>query len=150
MKGLKKWTWGELKPYNGFTGTERVRGWQLVHFLADNGWATNGATCCISGQTDRIQLHLESYYHWGAYSISRSLHLALHRRFRQPDAWQRVVDQYASTGEEWYSRLSMVPVDLAGELRASCGPEITDIFARAPIPEGVVVPLHQLYRYGIE
>ncbi|MBY2965542.1 hypothetical protein AB9F45_26090 [Rhizobium leguminosarum] len=145
MKGLRTWRWGVTPSYNGFVFEERVRGWQLVHFLIDNGWAESGATCCISGQTEQLGLHSEIYYDWHPYTLNKSIHLALHRRFKEPDGWQRIVERYAVTGEEWFARLSLVPVDIAGELRAQYGPQIADIFDRAPIPEGVAVPRHQIY-----
>lgn len=146
MKGLRKWSWKTLPTYNGFMHLERVRGWQLIMFLIDNGWAERGATCSISGDTTMLRLHSESYYSWEPYTLNHSLHMALHNRFRQPDAWRRIVDRYAGTGEEWFARLSLVPVDLAGELRAKHGQEIADIFARVPLPEGVTVPHHQIYQ----
>ncbi|MGG7577606.1 hypothetical protein [Rhizobium sp. Nf11,1] len=146
VKGLRRWEWGELPSYNGFVHQERVRGWQLLHLLIDNGWAQRGATCCISGQTTQLRLHSENYYDWHPYTLAHSIHLVLHARFRQPVAWRRIVDRYAVTGEEWFARLSLVPVELAGELRAKHGPQIADIFARAPIPEGISVPSRQICR----
>ncbi|MBB2828933.1 UNVERIFIED_ORG: hypothetical protein GGI65_005602 [Rhizobium esperanzae] len=145
MKGLRTWRWGVTPTYNGFVFEERVRGWQLVNFLIDNGWAERGATCCISGQTDHLGLHSEIYYDWHPHTLNKSIHLALHRRFKEPNGWKRIVERYAVTGEEWFARLSLVPVDLAGELRAQHGPQIADIFDRAPIPEGITVPRHQIY-----
>jgi len=145
MKALRKWSWGELPVYNGFTHVERVRGWQLIMFLIDNGWAERGATCCISGDTTTPRLHSENYYSWQPYTLSHSIHMALHQRFNKPDAWQRIVGQYAVTGDEWFAKLSLAPVDLASELRSSYGPEVADIFSRAPIPTGVTIPRHQIY-----
>lgn len=146
IKRLRKWQWGELKPYNGFSFPERVRGWQLLMFLVDNGLMPGPQACCISGRTDRLQLHSENYFDWQSYSLNQSIHLALHQRFRSPDRWRRIVDQYAVTGDEWFAQLSPVPIDLAGELRAKHGPEIADIFRRVPLPAGVEVPIHQIYR----
>ncbi len=146
MKGLRKWSWGTLPTYNGFTHEERVRGWQLIMFMMDNGWAERGATCCISDQTQQLRLHSEIYYDWRPFTLNHSIHMALHQRFKKPEQWWRIVDQYSVTGDEWFARLSRVPVDLAGELRAKYGPEISNVFARAPIPEGIVIPSHQIYR----
>lgn len=148
MKGLRTWQWGMLPTYNGFTHEERVRGWQLIHFMIDNGWKERGATCCITGRTDQLRLHSEIYYDWHPYTINQSLHLALHQRFKKPDAWLRIVERYGRTGTEWFTRLDLEPVDLAGELRAKHGPEIADIFTRAPLPAGVNIPSHQIYRHG--
>jgi hypothetical protein len=146
VKGLRTWSWGQLPTYNGFTHEERVRGWQCTMFLIDNGWAERGATCCISGQTQQLRLHSETYYGWEPYTLNHSIHMALHQRFNRPDHWRRIVDQHARTEDVWFARLSLVPVDLAGELRAKYGPEIADIFARAPIPDGITIPSHQIYQ----
>lgn len=146
MNGLRKWQWGELPTYNGFTHAERVRGWQAIHFLIDNGWMQRSHVCCISGETSMPRLHSETYYSWKPYTLSHSIHMALHQRFNKPEAWRRVVDRYAATGDEWFARLSPEPVDLAAQLRSEYGPEITDLFARVPVPAGTIIPQHQIYR----
>lgn len=146
MKGLRKWQWGKLPTYNGFTHVERVRGWQLIMWRIDNGWAARSNVCCISGDTKMSRLHSENYFSFEPYTLNHSIHMALHQRFNKPDVWRRIVHQYVVTGEEWFARLSLVPVDLAGELRAKHGPEIADIFAHVPLPEGVTVPRHQIYQ----
>lgn len=136
MKGLRTWRWKELPTYNGFTHQERVRGWQATMFLMDNGLLAKPTVCCISGRTDRIQWHSEIYYDVKPYALNQSIHLALHRRFNAPDNWRAIVRRYAVTGEEWFARLSLTPVDLAGQLRAANGPEIADIFGRASVAYG--------------
>jgi hypothetical protein len=148
MKGLRKWHWGTLPAYNGFTHEERVRGWQLIMFLVDNGLLAKPTVCCVSGRTDRVQLHSESYYHWQPYALNQSIHLALHRRFNAPGNWRAIVRQYAVTGEEWFARLSLTPVELAGELRAKHGPEIADILGRASESYGIAIssPPHDMRR----
>ncbi len=124
MRGLRKWRWKELPAYNGFTHEERVRGWQVIHFLLDNGLTAKPSVCCISGRTDRVTLHSEDYYDWHPYALNQSIHLALHRRFRSPDQWRAIVDQNAVTGEEWFARLSYTPIDVAVQLKAAQGPQI--------------------------
>jgi len=145
MTRLRKWPWGVLPVYNGFAHVERVRGWQLVSFLMDVGQMPKASVCCISGRTDRVQYHSEDYYDWHPYALNQSIHLTLHQRFKSPERWRRIVDQYAVTGEEWFARLPMAPVDLAGQLRAQHGDQIEDIFNRVPLPSGILVPLHQIY-----
>jgi hypothetical protein len=141
MKGLRKWAWKELPVYNGFSHEERVRGWQVINFLMDNGFMARPAACCISGRTDRVTLHSETYYHWTPYALNQSIHLALHRRFRSADQWQAIVDRYAVTGEEWFVRLSYTPVDVAAQLRDLHGPQIGDIFKRASKAFDLNIPL---------
>jgi hypothetical protein len=132
--------------YNGFTHVERVRGWQLIMWRIDNGWAERGATCCISGDTAMPRLHSENYYSLDPYTLNHSIHMALHQRFNRPEAWQRIVDEYSITGTEWFAQLSFEPFDLAAELRATHGPQIADVFARVELPDGVNIPRHQIYR----
>lgn len=145
MRGLRKWSWGVLPEYNGFTHVERVRGWQLINWRIDSGWFERPATCCITGLKHQLTLHSEVYYAPEGHVLNRAIHMALHRRFNELDQWLRIVDQYAVTGDEWFARLSLVPIDLAGSLRAEHGPEVADVFARAPKPDGVIIPRHQIY-----
>ena len=145
MKPLRAWKWGVLPVYNGFTHVERVRGWQLIMWRIDNGWAERGATCCISGVTKMLRLHSEDYYHWMPFTLTHSIHMALHQRFQRPEIWRRIVKQYAVTGDEWFARLSLIPIDLAADLRTKYGSQIADVFARAPVPEGVTIPHEQIY-----
>lgn len=146
MRGLRKWSWGILPSYNGFSHEERVRGWQLVSWFTDNGWMPKATLCCISGATERVQYHSEDYYGWTPYALNQQVHFALHQRFNRPRRWRDLVERYAVTGDEWFARLAMEPVDLAGSLRASQGVDVTDIFTRAPVPNGVAIPRHQIYR----
>jgi hypothetical protein len=139
MTGLRKWRWRTLPTYNGFTHEERVRGWQLLMFLTDNGLLQRPTVCCISGRRDRLQLHSENYFDWRAYALNQSIHMALHQRFRRPDRWRAIVEQYAITGEEWFARLTLTPLNVAGQLRAKHGDEIADIFRRASLAFGVAI-----------
>lgn len=130
---LRPWKWPPLSPYNGFTHEERVRGWQLIHMMVDDGSMSQPKQCSISGATHQLQHHCEDYYApWNAYAVTQPLHIALHRRFRQPDPWKRIRDKYAVTGMEWFSELPMQPIDLAATLRAKHGAAIADIFQGAP------------------
>ncbi|AMX93266.1 hypothetical protein A4R28_09285 [Mesorhizobium ciceri] len=133
--GLPDWRWPQMPAYNGFTHEERVRGWQLIHHFTDKGLLQKPQRCSISGSTESLQTHCENYYSpWSPYPISRPIHTALHRRFRQPDPWNRIVDRYAVTGEEWFCALATQPFDLAAMLRAQQGAHIVDVFRRAPFP----------------
>lgn len=130
---LRRWNWPELPIYNGFTHDERVRGWQLIHLMVDSGSMGKPKTCSISGSTENLQYHCEDYYSpWNAHTLSQPLHLMLHRRFRQPDPWNRIRNRYATTGAEWFSSLAMQPTDLAATLRAKHGADIAAVFQRAP------------------
>lgn len=132
---LRPWRWGTLPVYNGFTHHERVMGWQVIWWMIDAGKLEKPTACSISGRKDRIQLHSESYYDWAPYGINQSLHMALHQRFKKPDNWLRIVDEHAKTGEEWFAKLSLEPIDLAGQLRREHGPDIVDIVKRAGLAQ---------------
>lgn len=143
---LRQWLWRELPIYNGFVHAERVRGWQLVNLLVQLGAIANPSLCSISGAVEGLGFHSENYYTpWQPYTLARPIHLALHRRFKRPDAWLEIVDRYAVTGEEWFARLSLEPIDLASELRREQGTAIADIFARAPIPLHVQILGHEVH-----
>ncbi|KQY11197.1 hypothetical protein ASD31_17530 [Rhizobium sp. Root482] len=145
MKNLRKWPWGILPAYNGFSHEERVRGWQLVGWFIDNGWKPKAAVCAISGSTERVQYHSENYYGWTPYALNQQVHFALHQRFNRPKRWLEIVERYAVTGEEWFAKLALEPIDLAGNLRAEHGPDVADIWTRAPLPPNVSIPRHQIY-----
>ncbi len=100
----------------------------------------------MTGSNQNIGVHSENYYEpWNSFAISAGPHSILHRRFSNPQSWLRLVEQHAVTGEEWFHQLKLEPIDLAAGLRAEHGPEIADIFARAPLPKGITVPRAQIY-----
>jgi hypothetical protein len=152
MKPMREpyWPWKPLKPYNGFTHEDRVRVGQLQHWFMDNGWMDRPEVCTISGGREDVQYHSEDYYHWSSstYGVARPLHLALHARFWRPAAWADIVRRYSVWGDEWFARLSLEPVDLAGQLRQHHGPGLIDVFAHAPVPAGVMVPRDRMYALG--
>ena len=130
---LRPWKWGTLPVYNGFTHIERVRGWQAIWWMIDSGRLEKPTVCSISGTLDRVSMHSENYYEAAPYGINQNLHMALHQRFKKPDNWRRIVDQHDMTGEEWFAKLSLEPVDLASHLRQEHGEGIADVFRRAGI-----------------
>ena len=142
---LRRWQWKDLPTYNGFVHAERVRGWQLVNLLVELGQIDKPRQCAISGATEGLQLHSECYYSWSPYVVCQPIHMALHRRFRKPDEWGRIVERYAVSGAEWFATLSVTPVDLAGNLRRLHGDGVADIFARAPIPSGISILPGQIH-----
>ncbi|UVK51286.1 hypothetical protein DBIPINDM_004529 [Mesorhizobium sp. AR02] len=124
-----------MAVYNGFTHEERVRGWQLIHFGIDNGWLAKPERCSITGSSENLQMHCEDYYSpWSPYPVSRPIHMALHRRFREPGPWSRIVERCAVTGDEWFCTLALKQIDLAATLRAQYGAHIVDVFRRVPFP----------------
>lgn len=142
---LRRWQWKELPPYNGFVHIERVAGWQFVNLLVEVGKIDRPRQCAISGATEGLGFHSENYFAWEPYVLCRPIHMALHRRFRNPEEWRRVVDRFAISGSEWFATLSPTPVDLAGHLRRLHGDGVVDIFARAPIPFDIPIDRSQIY-----
>lgn len=133
---LRQWRWPRLPVYNGFTHDERVKGWQLHWYLIDNGYLVFPTICSVSGTTESVQYHSENYYEpWNPYPVCRTLHLALHKRFSRPDDWKTIVKKYAVTGDEWFAKLKMDPIDLAAQLRLRHGDVVANIFDRMPATE---------------
>ena len=121
-----------MSEYNGFTHEERVAGWQCIWWLIDNKEMSRPSTCAISGAAGSLHLHCEDYYQpWDAIPLAQPIHLALHRRFKQPEAWQSIVATYAVSGQEWFALLKPHPIDLASALRAEKGSAIRDVFVKA-------------------
>jgi hypothetical protein len=131
---FREWRWGKLPVYNGFVHAERVRGWQLIWWLVDTGRLPYPRICCITGSSYRVGYHSENYYGWAPYPLAQPVHFALHQRFTRPLAWTSIVSQHATTGDEWFARLSLEPTDVARELRQSFGAEVAQVFATAPFP----------------
>lgn len=142
---LRRWQWKELPTYNGFVHAERVRGWQLVNLLVELGQIDKPRQCAISGVTQRLGFHSESYYSWAPHVLCQPIHMALHRRFQKPDEWRRIVARYSKSGAEWFATLSPTPVDLAGDLRRLHGDGVADIFGRAPIPTSICIDSSQIH-----
>jgi hypothetical protein len=129
-KALRQWKWGILPTYNGFTHDERVIGWQAMWWMIDKGQLMRPTTCSISGLAARIQMHSENYYDADPLGINQSIHMALHQRFKRPDAWLRIVNRFSVTGDEWFATLSLEQVDIAADLRSRHGDGITNLLGR--------------------
>ena len=105
---LRQWLYPKTGPYNGFTGDERIRGWQVTRWFVDNGWLERPHVCSVTGATSNVVGHNENYYEpWRPFAITRKVHMALHQRFRRPAWWKKIVRENTQTGEEWYCDLSM-------------------------------------------
>lgn len=120
------WRYPPLGSYNGFSGQQRVRTWQLGTWLRRGRGLTIAPACELCGRCNRLGLHSENYA-----DIERSVtlcgvcHLTLHRRFRQPGIWRAALDRYPPA-PEWAIAVSTSPFDLAQWLRSTGRP--TDPF----------------------
>lgn len=135
------WRYPLLGPYNGFTGQQRVRTWELATWLRRRGLFSLGARCDLCGQTERLGGHSENYA-----DIQRTLtlcggcHLSLHLRFRHPERWLKTLGRLPLV-PEWARALSHDPIDLPRWLEATGAPtDALDWIARQ-FPSDVTVEL---------
>lgn len=145
---LPVWKWPMTGPYNGFTGEERIRGWQVQHFLIKVGELPNfkDLICSVCGANQRVGMHCEDYYRpWKILPACQKCHGAIHRRYQSPHLYENMVRAYAKSGGEWFVGMDMTgSYDLARELREEFGEEIR-WFPALPIPSGITFPKHQLH-----
>ncbi len=127
---LRKWNWPLTKTYNGFTPQERVRGWQVSHWLQATGQLIdpkqNACRCSICGSPKNVAYHNENYYApWTAKLVCKSCHYLIHTRFRNGYALVALVKRAARRAEAtWVLSLSNQKIDLAGKLRAENGEDV--------------------------
>ena len=136
--------WPLLKPYNGFTGVERRRGGQLIGWLEDAGCLPRPSHCDICKGRGGVSSHSESYAHvLRAPRLCRACHRALHLRPWQWDAWRRIVDQAAVTGQEWFVLAPRYGIDIAQHLRDRWGASVMDIENSpvSPLPDAITAML---------
>lgn len=85
--GVPQWIWPVPGPYNGSSGAERIKGWQVTKIALQRRWLDRHAPCSICQSRDRVQRHSELYGRpLLARPVCRECHFALHRRFREPQA----------------------------------------------------------------
>lgn len=122
LSDFPEFKWPYTKTYNGFTGLERARGWQLARWLLYSGCVYHADKCHICGSTYRVQFHSESYYDTTKLGIlCGTCHTAIHRRAALWDNWRGIVDRHVVTGREWWAQLERRQVDLAAIERAKYG-----------------------------
>jgi hypothetical protein len=127
--------WPLLKPYNGFSGEERRRGGQLAVWLLAAGCVALPAQCDVCARREPLQLHNETYYHVGRTpALCRRCHRAIHLRHWHWDAWRRIVDEAATSGEEWFALTPRYGLNLAEHLRSRWGWAVVDIEASPITP----------------
>ena len=136
--------WPLLKPFNGFSGTERRRGGQLAGWLLKAGCIAMPDRCDICGTPGPLGLHGEVYYDVTRDpALCRPCHRALHLRPYQWDTWRGIVDASATTGREWFALAPRYGLDLAQHLRDRHGWQVADIehSPLSPLPEEIVTAL---------
>lgn len=114
LEGYKPpaWRYPLLGTYNGFSGEQRVRAWQLGTWLRRRGLLSIASCCDLCGSPSRLGRHSENYADIErAVTICERCHLALHKRFWQPEAWRRQLSTLQEV-PEWAVALSPTPIDL--------------------------------------
>lgn len=118
LEGYRPPTWkgALLKPYNGFSGLQRVRAWELGSWLRSRKKLFLGDACDLCGHDRRLGGHSENYADVErALTLCSGCHLTIHLRFRQPRRWLNLLER-VSTVPDWVALLPASPFDLAGYL----------------------------------
>lgn len=104
-----------LPSYNGFSEDERKATNPVQNQAFRDGRLQRPTTCSICGFTDPndpkgrgyIYAHLEDYRKpLDILPCCKRCHAALHARFREPERWLALLEQYGQPGK-WFTRLSM-------------------------------------------
>lgn len=133
---LPQWRWPVTRPYNGFSGGARIRGWQLNRFYRQNGWLHYDGECSVTGVVGDVGLHNEDYSRpWAAYPVSKRAHTLIHTRVRFPKAWAAFLANEALP-DTWAKTLS--PDGGISIADRDCG--VVRLLEHAPHPAWVVVP----------
>lgn len=118
LEGYEPPTWrgALLKPYNGFSGLQRLRTWELGSWLRRRGKLFLGKACDFCGHDQRLGGHSENYADVErALTLCSGCHLTIHLRFKQPVRWRRALERLP-TVPTWATALPSEPFDLSGWL----------------------------------
>lgn len=116
------WPYSLLGSYNGFSGDERVRTWQVVTWLRKRGFICLAPRCDLCQGSSRLALHSEDYADLErALTTCTGCHFSLHKRFRYPEAWRRKLSSLERP-PEWALALDTNPIDLRDWLQSAGAP----------------------------
>lgn len=136
---LPQWRWPLIGAYNGFSGSARIRGWQLLRFYQANGWLTYDDVCSVTGMAGGTQLHNEDYARpWDAFPVSKRAHQMIHTRHRFPRAWSAFLTKEALP-DTW--AIALPCIDYLATADTDCS--AVQLLTFAPHPAWVVVPLNE-------
>lgn len=77
-----------MKPYNGYSGKERQRAFDIQNEAIRSGVLSLAITCRMCGQINYMTAHLENYdYPLEPYSLCIECHMNVHLRFEHPLGW---------------------------------------------------------------
>jgi hypothetical protein len=116
---VRRWSGSPLSHYNGFTGEERIAGWQVTKHLQQRGLLPRPSECELCGHQGRVGFHSEHYYDpWSVIALCVGCHGVAHRRFRYPASWIKRIEQNPRRVAQ--SGLAALPsdvIDFAGWLQ---------------------------------
>jgi hypothetical protein len=115
---LAEWRWPPLRSYNGFSGKLRVRVWQLQRFALDAGTLAQPEVCSVCHSRSHVGFHNETYADaWNVIPLCHACHMAVHGRFRHPEAWARFqARHHRPRKEQWFDELRATPINISGWL----------------------------------
>ncbi len=111
---LVEWRWPPLRSYNGFSGELRVRVWQLQRFALDAGTLARPEVCSVCHSYSHVGFHNETYADaWNVIPLCHACHMAVHGRFRFPEAWARFQVHQRRLGiVQWFEMLPASRINL--------------------------------------
>ncbi len=108
---------GTLSDYNGFTGKERLRTFEVAKWLTRMGAMPYSGRCDLCGG-NADQQHAEDYYDLTTWiDICRGCHVRLHQRFRHSAAWTKWLDNIGYPPDCWARHIAPSPFNLAAYIR---------------------------------
>jgi len=117
MQLPRKKSVGILSDYNGFTGKERLRTFEVEKWLISVGSISPSVECHICGRSASAR-HAEDYYDLTSWmALCHSCHGRLHKRFSNPRAWHERLEEATLPQNHWARAISSTPFDLAKVLR---------------------------------
>ena len=114
---VPRWGWPIPRSYNGFTGRERVLGWQKLRVAQRLGLAQREPMCSVCWTAEATQNHTELYARpIISMDVCRSCHFRIHRRFVDPGQWRALLRQRGHEAN-WASSLRIVELDRQEAMR---------------------------------
>jgi hypothetical protein len=110
---------GSLSDYNGFTGKERLRTFEVAKWLIACD-AMDAPGCCDICGRRATGLHSENYYDLSTWiDLCHGCHVSrLHQRFARAESWNRWLDQNQLADSHWARKLPSRPMDFAAPIRS--------------------------------
>jgi hypothetical protein len=104
---LPAWGYPNLRPYNSYSGSDRIRGWQITRVAMQLDLLDWPRRCSVCEVRDKaIGLHSELYGRpLLSKAVCRSCHFHIHQRFERPGRWQQFLERHNVQG--WPARIPL-------------------------------------------